>query len=88
MAFVSTYTPENRISYALGLLSSSNFIGYSIGPVVGGLFVETLGLRPCFLSAAVSMAAGLVLAVVCLKEEPVLTASCAASGSFSIFVPQ
>ena len=81
MAFVSTYTPENRISYALGLLSSSNFIGYSIGPVVGGLFVETLGLRPCFLSAAVSMAAGLVLAVVCLKEEPVLTASCAASGS-------
>lgn len=37
MSFVSANTPENRISYALGLMTSSNFLGYSVGPFIGGM---------------------------------------------------
>ena len=68
MAFVGSNTPENRMSYALGFLSSSGFIGYSIGPVVGGLFVESLGIRPCFLIGGTSMGTGLLLLIFLLKE--------------------
>lgn len=68
MTFVSANTPEDRMSYALGILSSSGFIGYSVGPVVGGLFVETLGMRPCFLIGGASMGIGLLMIIFLLKE--------------------
>ena len=73
MAFVGSNTPEDRMSYALGFLSSSGFIGYSIGPVIGGFLVDLVGMRMCFITAAVSMSIGLLLAIILLKERPAIS---------------
>lgn len=47
-ALVACGTPDNKLSYSLGLLSSSTFIGYSLGPIIGGFFAEYVGYRPSF----------------------------------------
>jgi DHA1 family multidrug resistance protein-like MFS transporter len=45
---VAAGTPKNRLSFALGFLGSSTFIGLSLGPSLGGLSAEWLGFRPTF----------------------------------------
>ncbi|MDD2215215.1 MAG: MFS transporter [Eubacteriales bacterium] len=69
MSFVSANTPENRISYALGLMTSSNFLGYSIGPFIGGMIAELLGYRICFAIGGGLMTVGFLLVVFLVKED-------------------
>lgn len=69
MAFVSANTPENKMSSALGFMTSSNFIGYSIGPVIGGIMAEKLGYRFCFLSGGALMIISLLLVGFLVKED-------------------
>lgn len=47
-ALVACGTPDNKLSYSLGLLSSSTFIGFSLGPIIGGFFAEYAGYRMSF----------------------------------------
>ncbi|MDO4552682.1 MAG: MFS transporter [Bacillota bacterium] len=69
MSFVSAYTPTEKQSYALGLMTSSNFLGYSIGPFIGGFAAEYLGYRACFYIGAAIMAAGCLLVLFLVKED-------------------
>lgn len=69
-AFVASGTPGTKLSYALGFLSSSNFIGYSIGPVMGGLFAEYMGYRFSFFAGALLMLLGAVLVHFLVVEDP------------------
>lgn len=69
-AFVASDAPEERMSSSLGFLSSSNFVGYSIGPVVGGWLAELMGYRFSFLAGAVLMLAGFFLVALLVKENP------------------
>ncbi len=69
MAFVSANTPENKMSSALGFMTSSNFIGYSIGPVMGGIMAENLGYRFCFLSGGGLMIVSMLLVGFLVKED-------------------
>ncbi len=68
-AFVSDMTtPENR-GTAMGYLSTGNMTGFVIGPVVGGVLAEFLGIRlPFIVAAAISILALIFLAV--LITEP------------------
>jgi DHA1 family multidrug resistance protein-like MFS transporter len=43
-AFIASNTPEKHITYALGHIASSTFIGYAIGPMIGAGVVEGLKL--------------------------------------------
>ncbi len=70
MAFVSSNTPEEHMSSSLGLLSASNFIGYSIGPVIGGLLAEIIGYRSCFFLSAAMMLFATVIVVKVTVEDP------------------
>lgn len=47
--FVAAGTPKEDLSYALGFLSSSTFLGSSLGQSLGGLAAETFGNRISFL---------------------------------------
>ncbi len=68
-AFVASDTPDGRLSYSLGFLSSSTFIGFSAGPAVGGIMAESLGYRISFwLGAAVMLAVFLVVLLI-VKER-------------------
>jgi DHA1 family multidrug resistance protein-like MFS transporter len=70
MSFVSANTPENRLSYSLGLMTSSNFLGWSIGPLVGGLLAEVVGYRLCFLLGGILMIVGFLMVLFLVKEDP------------------
>lgn len=67
--FIAANTPNNKLSYALGFLSSSTFIGYSLGPVLGGFVAEHLGYRISFFSGAVLMLLGFFFITFFLKED-------------------
>ncbi|MBI9108355.1 MAG: MFS transporter [Spirochaetales bacterium] len=69
-ALVASGTPDNKLSYALGFVSSSTFIGYSLGPAAGGMIAEHFGYRMSFIIGAGIVLIGLFL-VIFLIEEPV-----------------
>ena len=68
-AFVSDMTtPENR-GTAMGYLSTGNMVGFVIGPVVGGVLAEFLGIRlPFIIAAGVTLFTMLLLTI--LVQEP------------------
>ena len=70
MAFVSSNTPEEHMSSSLGLLSASNFIGYSIGPVIGGLLAEVIGYRSCFFLSSALMLFATIIVIKVTVEDP------------------
>jgi DHA1 family multidrug resistance protein-like MFS transporter len=68
--FIAANTPKDKLTYALGAMSSSNFIGYSIGPLVGGYIAEYFGYRMSFMAGALLMLLGFILVLKLLKEDP------------------
>ena len=56
--------------YALGLLSSSSFIGISIGPLLGGVFSEWFGYRTSFTIGSAILATGFALVLLLIREAP------------------
>ena len=68
-AFVAVNTPNDRLSYALGFLSSSTFVGYSLGPLFGGLVAEHFGYRVSFFVGSVLMLIGFMVVTIFLKGE-------------------
>ncbi len=69
MGFVSANTPERKLSYALGLMTSSNFLGYSVGPLIGGVLAEFLGYRFCFIFGGILMFVGFFLVIFLVVED-------------------
>lgn len=69
-AFVASNTPNEKMSFSLGLMASSTFIGQSIGPLLGGQFAELLGYRISFFAGAVLMLIGGFLVLFFVKEDP------------------
>ena len=70
MAFVSANTPENKMSFSLGFMTSSNFLGYALGPVLGGVLAEAVGYKGCFYAGAAVMFFGFLLVLLLVKENP------------------
>ncbi len=71
-AYVSDVTtPKNR-GTAMGYLSMGNMVGFVIGPTMGGILAQFLGIRMPFIIAAYATLFTLV-AVVILVEEPQTT---------------
>ncbi len=65
---VAAGTPGGKISASLGFLSSSTFIGFSIGPFIGGLSAEYLGYRTSFIIGSTIMFTGFLLVLFLVKE--------------------
>jgi DHA1 family multidrug resistance protein-like MFS transporter len=70
MAFVASNTPKEKLSYAIGFVSSSTFMGYAIGPVLGGLVAEWFGYRISFFAGAGLMLVACVLVYFLVVEDP------------------
>ena len=68
-SFVAVNTPNNRLSYALGFLSSSTFVGYSLGPLIGGKVAELYGYKTSFYAGAILMFIGFIMVSMLLKGE-------------------
>jgi DHA1 family multidrug resistance protein-like MFS transporter len=61
--------PTARRGYTLGMIQLSVWIGSSIGPVLGGIAAELLGLRWCFFLAGAAMTFAGVAALVLIQES-------------------
>lgn len=68
-ALVASAAPSNRLSYALGFMSSSTFIGASAGPVIGGFLADLVGYRASFYAGGVLMLLDFILVLSLVKEE-------------------
>lgn len=69
IVLVASNTPKNKLSFALGFLSSSTFIGQSIGPVIGGAVAEFVGYRISFIIGGILMFLDFLLVVLIVKEN-------------------
>jgi len=73
LAAIRDSAPTTRIGMALGLFGSSGPVGFAVGPVLGGIIVDTLhwGLPAMFaLSASLSAGTALLLAVGSREVRP------------------
>ncbi len=71
-ALVATSVPSNRLSFAIGFLSSSTFIGTSAGPVIGGFLADLLGYRVSFYIGGVLALIDFLLVLLLVKEEKIV----------------
>lgn len=68
-ALIATETPNEHMSYALGFLTSSTFIGYSLGPAIGGMLAEVIGYQSSFLLGGTLMSITLIVVLLFVKES-------------------
>ncbi|MDF1540537.1 MAG: MFS transporter [Candidatus Thorarchaeota archaeon] len=72
-AYVSDVTTIENRGAAMGYLSMGNMVGFVVGPTVGGVLAEFLGIRLPFIVAALG-ALGTFVAVLVLVHEPIRSA--------------
>jgi len=67
-ALVAAETPQKNMASALGFITSSTFIGRTLGPAVGGILAEQLGYKPSFYLGGVIMLIAFFLVLFFVKE--------------------
>lgn len=68
-AFIAANTPDEHLSYALGFMASSNFLGYAIGPFLGSIFANQFGYRFSFFVGSILMLLGAFLVFFLIQED-------------------
>jgi MFS transporter, DHA1 family, multidrug resistance protein len=69
MALIASNTPEEKTSYALGLLQSSTAAGTILGPLFGGVLSDLIGFRNVFFAVALLLAISGLLVMLLVTEE-------------------
>jgi len=78
------------MSFALGILASSTFLGRSIGPAVGGILAEAVGYRISFILGGATMLIAFFLILLFIKEDKISVnekTSKSGTGFWKIFTP-
>jgi DHA1 family multidrug resistance protein-like MFS transporter len=68
---VASNTPKERLGFALGFLSSSTFIGQSLGPIIGGFSADIFGYRISFFVGGILMFLDFLSVLFIVKESKV-----------------
>jgi DHA1 family multidrug resistance protein-like MFS transporter len=53
LTLVSTTTPGPHLGFALGMMQGAFMLGASMGPLIGGPFIDRFGYHPCLIVAGV-----------------------------------
>ncbi|UUZ83374.1 MFS transporter [Paenibacillus sp. P26] len=69
IALVGTGTPENKVGYALSMMSTSTATGSIIGPLLGGVIAKIFDNRVAFASAGVLVLLSTLLVLIWVKED-------------------
>lgn len=69
IALIGTNTPEKKVGYALGIISTASAAGSVIGPMVGGMMSKFVGYREAFLLSGAVVLVSALVAVFGVKEE-------------------
>lgn len=68
-ALVAVTTPRRKLGFALGLLQTAVFAGSSLGPLIGGLLADRIGMRQTFWVAGGMLATAATLALLLVREQ-------------------
>ena len=61
-SLVASFTPRERVGFALGTMQMSIYAGYSLGPLLGGVIADNIGFRySFFLTGGMLFLGGLVV---------------------------
>jgi MFS transporter, DHA1 family, multidrug resistance protein len=84
VALVAAEAPRERAGYVLGVMQSAVFVGFALGPLVGGELAEALGYRATFALSSLLLLAGGLLVQFGTREVfvPRPAAESAGSGGF------
>jgi MFS family permease len=66
---VGTQAPRERAGWALGILSTGALAGNLIGPLVGGVLPDWIGIRGTFFAGGAMIAVAALLTIFVVKEE-------------------
>lgn len=66
---VGTQAPRDRAGWALGVLSTGALAGSLVGPLVGGLLPEWIGIRGTFFAGGTMIAVAALLTIFVVKEN-------------------
>jgi DHA1 family multidrug resistance protein-like MFS transporter len=66
---VGTQAPRDRAGWALGALSTGALAGSLVGPLVGGLLPEWIGIRGTFFAGGAMIAVAALLTIFVVKED-------------------
>ena len=77
---VSLTAPRHHMGTVLGLLQAAQYLGVSLGPLLGGMFADRFGLRAAFACTGIMLIATGLL-VTALVPEPAREAPKAGAGS-------
>ena len=72
IVLVATQTPRERAGWALGTLSVGTLGGSLVGPLVGGLLPDLIGVRQTFLAGGAMIAVAFVATCLLVREERVV----------------
>src|SRR5688500_8836319 len=69
LSMAAESAPRERMASAIGTVQTAQRLGPAVGPVMGGILAEAVGLRRAFLVTAGFYAAALVLVAAAYTEE-------------------
>lgn len=69
IALIGTNTPNDKVGYALSMISTASASGGIIGPLLGGMVSHLVGNRPAFASAGIIVFISTLLIIFFVKEE-------------------
>jgi MFS family permease len=69
MLLVATQTPRERAGWALGILSTGALAGNLIGPLVGGVLPNLIGIRNTFFAGGAVIAIAMFATILLVKED-------------------
>lgn len=69
VALVAVSTPRENVGLAIGIVQTAWPTGALIGPMVGGLIADRIGLRAAMWSSSISLAAVTILVLFTVREQ-------------------
>jgi MFS transporter, DHA1 family, multidrug resistance protein len=69
ITLVATETPEEYLGRSLGIMQTAQFVGQSIGPLVGGVAADNLGYRNVFFVSSGLMLISVITVILFVRER-------------------
>jgi MFS family permease len=69
IVMIGTQAPPERSGWALGVLSTGVLAGNLVGPLIGGLLPNLIGIRGAFFAAGAMIAVAAILTVTLVRED-------------------
>jgi DHA1 family multidrug resistance protein-like MFS transporter len=70
LAMVADSAPPDRMAYAIGVVQSSQRLGPALGPIIGGIVAQLVGLRNAFLITSAFYVVAILLVFLQYHEPP------------------